>query len=145
MEINEENCKSLGNRRKVMKLWIIILYIYIWSDKRIKSILKYYKIKIINIFLVYIDMLKKSSPPWHCKKWKITNFCLIWKGSLIWKFFLPTSDLSHVTELCVTFSVKIWSKEAQEYKSNILFLLYQYSFIDAFFRKSIINIWEINP
>ena len=25
MEINEENCKSFGNRRKVMKLWIITL------------------------------------------------------------------------------------------------------------------------
>ena len=25
IEINEENCKSFGNRRKVMKLWIIIL------------------------------------------------------------------------------------------------------------------------
>ena len=47
--------------------------------------------------------------------------------------------------LCVTFSVKIWSKEAQGYKSNILLLLYQYAFIDVFFRKSIIEIWEINP
>ena len=25
MEINEENCKSFGNGRKVMKLWIITL------------------------------------------------------------------------------------------------------------------------
>ena len=25
MEINEENCKSFGNSRKVMKLWIITL------------------------------------------------------------------------------------------------------------------------
>ena len=25
IEINEENCKSFGNRRKVMKLWIITL------------------------------------------------------------------------------------------------------------------------
>ena len=25
MEINEKNCKSFGNRRKVMKLWIITL------------------------------------------------------------------------------------------------------------------------
>ena len=47
--------------------------------------------------------------------------------------------------LCVTFSVKIWSKEAHGYKSNILLLLYQYTFIDVFFRKSIIEIWEINP
>ena len=45
----------------------------------------------------------------------------------------------------VTFSVKIWSKEAQGYKSDILLLLYQYVFTDAFFRESIIEIWEINP
>ena len=25
MEVNEENCKSFENRRKVMKLWIITL------------------------------------------------------------------------------------------------------------------------
>ena len=47
--------------------------------------------------------------------------------------------------LFVTFSVKIWCKEAQGYKSNILLLLYQYAFMDVFFRKSIIEIWEINP
>ena len=47
--------------------------------------------------------------------------------------------------LCVTFSAKIWSKEAQGYKSNILLLLYQYVFMDVFFRKIIIEIWEINP
>ena len=42
--------------------------------------------------------------------------------------------------LCVTFSVKILSKEVQGYKSNILLLVYQYSFIDVFFIKSIIEI-----
>ena len=47
--------------------------------------------------------------------------------------------------LCVTFSVKIWSKEVQGYKSDILLLLYQYAFIYVFFRKSIIEIWETNP
>ena len=47
--------------------------------------------------------------------------------------------------LYVTFSIKIWSKEAQGYKSNILLLLYQYTFIYLDFRKSIIEIWEINP
>ena len=47
--------------------------------------------------------------------------------------------------LLVTFSVKVWSKEAQGYKSNILLLQYQYTIIDVFFRKSIIEIWEINP
>ena len=47
--------------------------------------------------------------------------------------------------LCVRFSVKIWSKEAQGYKNNILLLLYQYSIIDVFLGKSIIKIWEINP
>ena len=46
--------------------------------------------------------------------------------------------------MCNIFS-QIWSKEAQGYKSNILLLLYQYVFIDAYFRKSIIEIWEINP
>ena len=47
--------------------------------------------------------------------------------------------------LCVTFSVKIWSKEARGYKRNILLLLFQFALIDAFFRKKIIKIWEINP
>ena len=46
---------------------------------------------------------------------------------------------------CVTISVKIWSKEVQGYKSNILLLMYQYAFTDVFFRKSIIEIWENNP
>ena len=46
---------------------------------------------------------------------------------------------------CVAFSAKIWSKEAKGYKSNILLLLHQYAFADVFFRKSIIEIWEINP
>ena len=47
--------------------------------------------------------------------------------------------------LCITFPFKIRSKEAHGYKSIILLLLYQYAFIDVFFRKSIIEIWEINP
>ena len=47
--------------------------------------------------------------------------------------------------LCVTLSVKIWSKEAQGYKSSILLLMYQCAFIDVFFRRGIIETWEINP
>ena len=47
--------------------------------------------------------------------------------------------------LCVTSTVKICSTEAQGKKSKILLLLHQYAFIDVFFRKSIIEIWEINP
>ena len=47
--------------------------------------------------------------------------------------------------LYVTFLVKIWSKEAQGYKSNILLPLYQHAFIDVFFRKRITEISEINP
>ena len=32
-----------------------------------------------NIFdiLMVTDMFKKRSPPWHCKDWKIINFCFI--------------------------------------------------------------------
>ena len=45
----------------------------------------------------------------------------------------------------VTFSVKVWSKETNGYRSNILLLLYQYVILDVFFRKSIIEIQEINP
>ena len=52
--------------------------------------------------------------------------------------------ICHVTDTLCNI-VKIWSKEAQGYKSNILLLLYQYTFIDVFFRKSITEIWEINP
>ena len=60
-------------------------------------------------------------------------------------FFAYKCFKSCLQILCVTFSIKIWSKEAQGQKSNILLLLYQYAFIDVFFRKSIIKIWEINP
>ena len=65
---------------------------------------------------------KKSSPPWYCKYWKILNFCFIWQWSLIKIFFTHHG-----------------------YKSKILLFLYQYSFIDVFFRKSIVEIWKINP
>ena len=46
----------------------------------------------------YWNFFKKSSPPWHCKNWKITIFCFIWKWSLIWRFFLPTSVLNHFVD-----------------------------------------------
>ena len=36
MEINEENCKSFGNWRKVMKLWIITLQFQIKEQKQTK-------------------------------------------------------------------------------------------------------------
>ena len=60
-------------------------------------------------------------------------------------FFCPQAFQVMLQILCVKCSVKIWSEEAQGYKSNILLLLYQYTLIDAFFWKSIIEIWEINP
>ena len=54
---------------------------------------------------VYWTCSQKSSPPWHYKNWKITNFCFIWKWSSTWIIFLPTSVLSHVTDtLCNIFS-----------------------------------------
>ena len=34
MEINEENCKSSGNGRKVMKLWIIALQFQIKKQNK---------------------------------------------------------------------------------------------------------------
>ena len=34
MEINEENCKPFGNRRKVMKLWIITLQIQLKKQNK---------------------------------------------------------------------------------------------------------------
>ena len=61
------------------------------------------------------------------------------------EFFCPQMFKVMLQILCVTFSVKIWSKEAQGYKSNILLFLYQYSFIDIFFRKNISEIWKNNP
>ena len=61
------------------------------------------------------------------------------------EFFLPTIVLSHVTNtLCYIFGQNS-IKKAQGYKSSIFLLLYQYTFIVVFFRKSIIEIWEINP
>ena len=69
-------------------------------------------------------------------------FVLFENEALYDDFFLPISVLSHVTD---TFQSKFDLKEAQGYKSNILLLLYQYVFIDVFFRKSITEIWQINP
>ena len=37
MEINEENCKPFGNRRKVMKLWIITLQIKLKKQNKQKN------------------------------------------------------------------------------------------------------------
>ena len=34
MEINEENCKPFGNRRKVIKLWIITLKIQLMKPNK---------------------------------------------------------------------------------------------------------------
>ena len=34
MEINEENCKPFGNRRKVIKLWIITLKIQLMKPSK---------------------------------------------------------------------------------------------------------------
>ena len=61
--------------------------------------------KTLNDFKPLRTCTKKSSPPWHCKKLKITNFCFIWKWSFIWRFFLSTSVLRHVLgTLCNIFS-----------------------------------------
>ena len=51
--------------------------------------------------------------------------------------------LSHVVDILYNISIKIWFKQAQGYKSNNLLLLYQYPFIDVFFRKSLIKIGKI--
>ena len=94
----------------------------------------------INFWLMFLDMFKKSSCLWHFKNWKITNFCFIWKWNLVFAHKCFKSCYGY----CIIFSVKIWSNEAQGYASNILLLLYQYAFIDKFFRKNVIEIWEIN-
>ena len=39
MGINEENCKSFGNRRKVMKLWIITLQFQLETSKQTNKII----------------------------------------------------------------------------------------------------------
>ena len=39
MEINEENCKSFGNGRKVMKLWIITLQFQIKKQNKQNNLL----------------------------------------------------------------------------------------------------------
>ena len=36
MEINKEHCKSFGNKRKVMKLWIITLQFQAKKQKQTK-------------------------------------------------------------------------------------------------------------
>ena len=75
-----------------------------------------------------------------------SNFVLFENEASYKEFFFACKCFKSCYQiLCVTFSVKIWSKEAQGYRSNILLLLYQYAFIDVFFRKSIIEIWKINP
>lgn len=60
------------------------------------------------------------------------------------KVFLPTRVWSHVTDTLCIILVKIWPKESQGFKSHILLLMYQYVFINIFFRKSVIEIWEVN-
>ena len=98
----------------------------------------------IAIMSWYGHIKIKNNPPWHCRNWKIANVCFVWKWSLIWRFF-STSVLSHVTNTLGNIFSQNWSKESQGYKSNILLLLYNYAFVDVFFRKSIIKIWESNP
>ena len=47
MEINEENCKPFGNRRKVMKLWIITLQIKL--KKQNKQTNKQYNLPTLTV------------------------------------------------------------------------------------------------
>ena len=39
IKINEENCKSFGNGRKVMKLWIITLQFQLKKQKQTNKII----------------------------------------------------------------------------------------------------------
>ena len=39
MGINEENCKSFGNRRKAMKLWIITVQFQLETSKQTNKII----------------------------------------------------------------------------------------------------------
>ena len=91
---------------------------------------------------------KRSGPPWHGKNWKSQIFVLFENEAscedLLFCFFAHKCFKSCYGYF-VTFSVKVWSKEANGYRSNILLLLYQYVILDVFFRKSIIEIQEINP
>ena len=86
---------------------------------------------------------KTSSPPWHCKNRKITNFCFIWKWSLMWRFILPTSVLQCYT-LCNIFSENLIYRSTGIQKYHFVTPV-STCLCNVFFRKSIIEIWEINP
>ena len=78
-----------------------------------------------------------------CEKSQI--FVLFENEASYEEIFSPTSVLSHVTDtLCYIFGQNS-IKKAQGYKSSIFLLLYQYTFIAVFFRKSIIEIWGNEP
>ena len=51
MEINQEDCRSFGNRRKVMKLWIITLQFQIKKQTNKQS----------NLLTLTVSCEKRSS------------------------------------------------------------------------------------
>ena len=90
------------------------------------------------------------------QKLKNHNFLFYLKVKPHVKIFFARKCFKSCHRYFVTFSVKIWSKEAQGYKSNcnrllfslaiyIYICMYQYAFIDVFSRKKMIDIWKINP
>ena len=93
-----------------------------------------------------LDMFKKRWLSVTLQKFEKSQIFVLFENEASYEeFFLPTSVLSHVTNtLCYIFGQNL-IKKAQGYKSSIFLLLHQYTFIAVFFRKSIIEIWEINP
>ena len=98
----------------------------------------------LDVTRISKDMFKKMWPSVTLQKLKNHKFLFYLKMKPHMKIFFAHRCFKSCYGYFVTFSVKIWSKEAHRYKSNILLLLCQYAFIDVFFRKLIIEIWEIN-
>ena len=93
-----------------------------------------------------MDMLKK----YHlCDivKIKISQMFVLFENKVSYEnFFAKNSFKScHRYIICIAFSVKSWSKEAQGYKSNIFLTSVSIWLSDVFFRESMIEICKINP
>ena len=78
--------------RLTLQCWPVIAQGTVFLDTGSFFLLEHFLLRTLlplDIFF-FLNMFKKeSSPPLHWKNQKISNFCFIWKWSLIWDFFCP--------------------------------------------------------
>ena len=134
MIIFTNTCASLGNLKlsKVNLFPLRVLRIFPMGP--LLELLTNHKIKLL-------DMFKNKVALYDIAKIEKSQIFVLFENEASYEDFFAHKYFKVMLRiLCVTFSVKILSKEVQGYKSNILLLVYQYSFIDVFFIKSIIEI-----